>query len=135
MSEIKTYRWQTVRVFISSTFRDFHAEGDSLIKYVFQDLRQLMSKSGMVNKISQTLHHRCVIGVIILLVAVFVTARETTATSAQPSKTPFGWKYDYDLRGRIASITDPANRKTKIRYTQNSRGGLSGLKFLLNIPG
>ncbi len=37
---IKTYRWKTIRVFISSTFRDFHAERDYLVKYVFPDLRQ-----------------------------------------------------------------------------------------------
>lgn len=32
--------WKTVRVFISSTFRDFHAERDYLVKYVFPELRQ-----------------------------------------------------------------------------------------------
>ena len=34
------YKWKTVRVFISSTFRDFHAERDYLVKYVFPELRQ-----------------------------------------------------------------------------------------------
>ncbi|HEX3047373.1 MAG TPA: DUF4062 domain-containing protein [Bacillota bacterium] len=34
------YRWKPVWVFISSTFYDFHAERDYLIKYVFPDLRQ-----------------------------------------------------------------------------------------------
>jgi energy-coupling factor transporter ATP-binding protein EcfA2 len=34
------FRWRTVRVFISSTFRDFHAERDYLVKYVFPELRQ-----------------------------------------------------------------------------------------------
>ncbi len=33
-------RWKTVRVFISSTFRDMHAERDFLVKYVFPDLRE-----------------------------------------------------------------------------------------------
>lgn len=33
------YRWKPVRVFLSSTFRDFHAERDYLIKYVFPELR------------------------------------------------------------------------------------------------
>ena len=32
--------WQTVRVFISSTFRDMHAERDHLVKVVFPRLRQ-----------------------------------------------------------------------------------------------
>jgi len=32
--------WQTVRVFISSTFRDMHAERDQLVKVVFPRLRQ-----------------------------------------------------------------------------------------------
>jgi telomerase protein component 1 len=32
--------WKTVRVFISSTFRDMHAERDYLVKYVFPELRE-----------------------------------------------------------------------------------------------
>src|SRR4249919_2343995 len=32
--------WQTVRVFISSTFRDMHAERDHLVKVVFPELRE-----------------------------------------------------------------------------------------------
>ena len=34
------YRWKTIRVFISSTFRDMHAERDYLVKYVFPELRE-----------------------------------------------------------------------------------------------
>jgi len=36
--------WQTVRVFISSTFRDMHAERDHLIKVVFPTLRERLEK-------------------------------------------------------------------------------------------
>ena len=36
--------WQTVRVFISSTFRDMHAERDHLIKVVFPALREKLEK-------------------------------------------------------------------------------------------
>ncbi len=32
--------WRTVRVFISSTFRDMHAERDHLIRVVFPSLRE-----------------------------------------------------------------------------------------------
>ncbi len=32
--------WQTARVFISSTFRDMHAERDYLVKVVFPELRE-----------------------------------------------------------------------------------------------
>jgi telomerase protein component 1 len=32
--------WQTVRVFISSTFRDMHAERDHLVRVVFPALRE-----------------------------------------------------------------------------------------------
>jgi len=32
--------WKTVRVFISSTFRDMHAERDHLVRFVFPKLRQ-----------------------------------------------------------------------------------------------
>lgn len=38
------YRWRTVRVFISSTFRDFHAERDYLVKNVFPELREWCQK-------------------------------------------------------------------------------------------
>ena len=30
--------WKTVRIFISSTFNDMHAERDFLVKYVFPEL-------------------------------------------------------------------------------------------------
>ncbi len=36
-------RWRTVRVFISSTFRDMHAERDHLVKVVFPELRERMA--------------------------------------------------------------------------------------------
>jgi nephrocystin-3 len=35
-----TQTWRTVRVFISSTFRDMHAERDYLVKVVFPELRE-----------------------------------------------------------------------------------------------
>src|SRR6056297_3017538 len=46
MADVKAEhrRWKTVRFFISSTFRDMHAERDYLIKYVFPDLRQWCEK-------------------------------------------------------------------------------------------
>ena len=36
--------WKTVRVFISSTFRDMHAERDHLIKVAFPTLREQLEK-------------------------------------------------------------------------------------------
>ena len=36
--------WKTARVFISSTFRDMHAERDHLVKVVFPDLRERLEK-------------------------------------------------------------------------------------------
>jgi WD40 repeat protein len=36
--------WQTVRVFISSTFRDMHAERDHLIRFVFPELKERCRK-------------------------------------------------------------------------------------------
>src|SRR5947209_13496613 len=36
--------WKSVRVFISSTFRDMHAERDHLIKVVFPALRERLEK-------------------------------------------------------------------------------------------
>lgn len=35
-----TQDWKTVRVFISSTFRDMHSERDYLVKVVFPALRE-----------------------------------------------------------------------------------------------
>ena len=37
-------RWQTVRVFISSTFQDMHAERDHLVKVVFPRLRERLER-------------------------------------------------------------------------------------------
>lgn len=34
------FRWRSVRVFISSTFRDMHAERDILVQIVFPELRR-----------------------------------------------------------------------------------------------
>lgn len=31
--------WKTIRIFVSSTFKDFHAERETLVKQVFPDLR------------------------------------------------------------------------------------------------
>ena len=39
-----TRQWQTVRVFISSTFRDMNAERDHLIRFVFPRLREELLK-------------------------------------------------------------------------------------------
>jgi nephrocystin-3 len=36
--------WKTVRVFISSTFRDMHAERDHLVRVVFPELRERCAK-------------------------------------------------------------------------------------------
>src|SRR3954453_53377 len=36
--------WKTVRVFISSTFRDMHSERDWLVKRVFPALRERLEK-------------------------------------------------------------------------------------------
>src|SRR4029077_2717652 len=36
--------WRTVRVFISSTFRDMHAERDHLVRVVFPALRERLEK-------------------------------------------------------------------------------------------
>ena len=36
--------WRTVRVFISSTFRDMHAERDHLVRMVFPELRERCAK-------------------------------------------------------------------------------------------
>ncbi len=35
------HKWQEIRVFISSTFQDMHAERDDLVKFVFPKLRRL----------------------------------------------------------------------------------------------
>ena len=39
--------WKTVRIFISSTFRDMHAERDHLVKVVFPELRERCTKRQM----------------------------------------------------------------------------------------
>lgn len=39
--------WKPVRIFISSTFRDMHAERDHLVKVVFPELRERCAKRQM----------------------------------------------------------------------------------------
>ena len=39
-----TSTWNTIRIFISSTFRDMHAERDHLVKVVFPELRERCTK-------------------------------------------------------------------------------------------
>lgn len=43
-----TQTWKTVRVFISSTFRDMHAEREELVKRVFPQLRKLCEQRGVI---------------------------------------------------------------------------------------
>lgn len=72
------------------------------------------------NRLLQGLPPRwwCIVGVLLFAIASTVAASPKTATEFHgPSK--IGWHYDYDSRSRIKSITDPAGRKTKIRYTQD----------------
>jgi hypothetical protein len=38
-------RWKTVRIFISSTFRDMHAERDHLVRFVFPELKEKCRKN------------------------------------------------------------------------------------------
>jgi hypothetical protein len=40
-------QWKTVRVFISSTFRDMHAERDHLVTVVFPELRERVEQLGL----------------------------------------------------------------------------------------
>ena len=39
--------WKTVRVFISSTFRDMHAERDHLVTVGFPELRERVEQLGL----------------------------------------------------------------------------------------
>ncbi|XP_072023567.1 telomerase protein component 1-like [Amphiura filiformis] len=41
---VKRSGWKTIRVFVSSTFKDFHAEQEVLVKEVFPDLREWCQK-------------------------------------------------------------------------------------------
>ena len=41
---LMTSTWNTIRIFISSTFRDMHAERDHLVKVVFPELRERCAK-------------------------------------------------------------------------------------------
>ena len=38
-------RWKTIRIFISSTFRDMHAERDHLVRFVFPELKEKCRKN------------------------------------------------------------------------------------------
>jgi RHS repeat-associated protein len=114
-------------MFVVSNIRMFNNSSQYVTAENEPTRNKMRTKSGMDNKITRTLRHRMTAVVLILLSAIFIPDQTTAATSAKPSKTGFGWRYEYDTRGRITSITNPANKKTKIRYTQNRKGGLSGM--------
>ena len=38
-------KWKTVRIFISSTFHDMHAERDHLVRFVFPELKEKYRKN------------------------------------------------------------------------------------------
>ena len=42
MQAVHTQPWTTVRVFVSSTFRDMSAERDHLVRFVFPRLREAL---------------------------------------------------------------------------------------------
>lgn len=44
---LETKKWKTIRVFISSTFRDMHEERDHLVKMVFPELRERCAKKNL----------------------------------------------------------------------------------------
>ena len=50
-----TSTWNTIRIFISSTFRDMHAERDHLVKVVFPELRERCAK-GRLHLVDMDLH-------------------------------------------------------------------------------
>ena len=51
--------WRTVRVFISSTFRDMHAERDQLVKVVdFRGMMQLPAIAFLQLSLLHSSHHR-----------------------------------------------------------------------------
>ncbi len=47
MSQLPLAQERQIRVFISSTFRDMHAERDRLVKVVFPQLRRLCESRGV----------------------------------------------------------------------------------------
>ncbi len=44
LNNMKSNKWKTIRVFISSTFKDFHVERDHLIRFVFPELKEKCRK-------------------------------------------------------------------------------------------
>ena len=65
--------------------------------------------------------------VVVLLLTLLCPHRVSAAGSGQSATSGFGWRFEYDKLGRISSMTDPAKRKTNLRYTQYQRGGLSSM--------
>lgn len=54
--------WKTVRVFISSTFRDMQAERDHLVRFVFPRLRRKQSDCGEIVAVGESDESRRFVG-------------------------------------------------------------------------
>ena len=57
----------------------------------------------------------------------------STKTKAAGDGRSLDWRYSYDKEGRLAAITDPANKRTLFTYDADTAGRLSGLK--IEYPG
>ncbi len=85
-----------------------------------------MTKPGFDSRITQIISLGWIVA-LFLIALLYPPELVHAAKSSGSAKTRFGWKFDYDTRGRITSLTDPANKKTKFRYSQHSKGSLSGM--------
>ena len=57
-----------------------------------------------------------------VLTSVVLLLGAGSAAAATASK--IGWQFGYDKQGRTTSITDPAGKRTRIRYTDDANGRL-----------
>ncbi|MCD4782007.1 MAG: hypothetical protein K8S27_15895 [Candidatus Omnitrophica bacterium] len=64
---------------------------------------------------------------VIVLLASCPIGDVCAAASSNNSSARFSWQYSYDNKGRMTTIINPAKQITKIRYTENQRGHVTGL--------
>ena len=67
---------------------------------------------------------RCLFICAICLVCMSRPVQTNGAASGVAGNKSFGWQLEYDAKGRVSSMTNAANKKTKFSYVQTNRGGL-----------
>lgn len=88
----------------------------------------LGAMTGSVEFVRRNRMLSCLRWIVSLGLIATIGALSTAATAApQGHKASIGWQFGYDTKGRVASVTNPANKRTKFRYAEDQNGRLRSI--------